>query len=112
MVAFIILGRKRTTMFSLRSSLVKAVFSARVKVRDYIDAISRRIGASILSDSQEGTDDNSARFFCFVNIVFLVSVILLSPDKVAEVLPSARPSWLASGWFQEVAETLRKLTPF
>jgi hypothetical protein len=99
-------------MHSFGNPLAKAIFYFKVKVQNYFDAISRRIGASVSSEIQEGTEGSSARLFWLLNLIFLASLVLLSPDKVTEVLPSARPNWLAFDWIQDVAETLGKLAPF
>ena len=99
-------------MPSFGNPLAKAIFYLKVNVQNCSDAISRRIGAYVFSEIQEGTEGSSARFFWLLNLIFLASLVLLSPDKVTQVFPSARPNWLVFDWIQDVAETLAKLAPF
>jgi hypothetical protein len=99
-------------MFTFGNPLVKAFFHAKIKLQSCLDMISSRINASVFPDIQETAESSSTRLLCLLNLIFLVSLVLLSPDRLTQVLSSARPSWMAFDWIQDVAKTLAKLASF
>jgi hypothetical protein len=99
-------------MLTFGNPLVKAIFNAKIKLQSCLDMISSRINASVFPDIQETAEDSSTNLLCLLNLIFLVSLVLLSPDRLSQVLSSARPSWLAFDWIQDVVEALGKMVPF
>ena len=99
-------------MFTFENPLTKAIFYAKAKSHGCLDMISRWTSTLISPEIQEEDDGRSARLFCLLNLIFLVSLILLSPDKLAQMLPFTRPSWLGFDWIQDVVEALGKMAPF
>lgn len=99
-------------MLTFGNPLVKVIFHAKIKLQSCLDMISSRINASVFPDIQETAESSSTRLLCLLNLIFLVSLVLLSPDRLTQVLSSARPSWLAFDWIQDAVEALGKMVPF
>jgi len=102
----------KRSMPKFRNPLLKAVSYAESKLLSLIREISRLLGTAAFAATPEGADSKSDRIFWFLNLVLFVSLILLSPDKVTQVLATARSGCTISDGFQDVVDLLRKLAPF
>lgn len=91
---------------------MKAVSYGESKLRSFLGEISHLRGASPFQATLEGADSKSPRIFYLLNLVLFVSLILLSPDKIAQVLAPVKSGCTIFDGFQDVAELFRKLPLF
>lgn len=60
----------------------------------------------------DDTATESARSFYFVNLVFLASMILLSPDKIPQILGSTQSGFAIFDMFEGIPALLKRILPF
>lgn len=99
-------------MFKFGNPLMKVVSHAEFKLRSFLNGISHQIGASVFSATSESADGKSAKLFYLLNLIFFISLIVLSPDKITQELSPIKLGYTTLDGFQDVAELLRNLVPF
>jgi len=84
---------------------------ARDKFHQVIFEITSRVRSVTETTSLTGESDESRKVFYLFSLVFLVSVIFLSPDKIPQMLASVNSETGMFEKMQEMARLLRKFVP-
>jgi len=61
--------------------------------------------------NNEGEANQSARVVYLVSFTLLISLILLSPDKILQILESMQPDFELFGKAQDIIKLFRKMIP-
>ena len=90
----------------------KVISDLSLKMRCFFGKISDLWTGFVQVSSAEDVEKESTMAFHILNLVLLVSLALLSPDKITQLLIPSQPSCTIIDGFHELLGLLRKLAPF
>lgn len=90
---------------------VMALFEAKGKLQHILAGISSRIGSVAHLACIPEDSDQSGRTLCFLSLLLLISLVLMSPDRIIEAFSSQRPETGMLEKAQELVKLVRRLIP-
>jgi len=98
--------------FDLAVLLKKAITDLEFKARHCIRELAYLCNNFVRVTSTDDTATESARSFYLVNLMLLVFLILLSPDKIPQMIGSNQPALAIFDRIEEVSTLLRRAISF
>lgn len=98
-------------VIGLKDVLEKAIFSVASKSQRLLAQVSCHFETLVRAVNVEDETMQSTRVFYLLSLIFVISLILLSPDKIPQILTHAQADSELLGKAQDIAKVFRKLVP-